>query len=110
MGIASFCLQLVLETNRHVTLVEKKVVFVYADHFQARAGNLVESLKDLSKLPESKWKVRNSSVSAVGERGHSIVTLSACGGVDALRSWIGERRRIVNASGSKAWWLTQPIF
>ena len=36
---------------RHVPLVEKeKVVFVYEAHFKARAGNLVESLKDLSKL------------------------------------------------------------
>ena len=97
----------------HAPLVENnKFVFVYAYHFHSREGNLVEteSLKDFSKLPENKLKLRKSSVSAVGERGHSIVTLSACGGVDALRSWIGESRRIVNASGSKAWWLTQPIF
>ena len=99
---------------RHVPLVETtKVVFEYTDHFKAREGNLVGSIKELSKLPKSQWKVRNSSVSAVGdssvsavgERGHSIMTLSA-DGVDTLRSWIGEHRRIVNVSGPKAWSLT----
>ena len=45
--------------NRHVSLVEKtKIVFVHDDHFQARAGNLLGSLKELSNLPKSKWTVR----------------------------------------------------
>ena len=96
---------------RHVSLIENtKIVFVHDDHFQARAWNLLSNLKELSKLPSSKWKVRSSSASAVGERGHAIVTLSASGGVDTLRSWIRDHRRIVNAPGSKAWSLTQPIF
>ena len=96
---------------RHVSLVEKmKIVFVHDDHFQARAGNLLGNLKELSKLPKSKWKVRSSSVSAVGERAHAIVSLSASEGVDTLRSWIRDHRRIVNAVGSKAWSLTQPMF
>jgi len=95
---------------RHVPPVTKmKVVFEYNDHFQARAGILLDSLKALSKLPQSKWKVRSSSELAVGDSRYSIVSLHACGGVDALRSWVGEHRRIVNASGSKAWSLTQPI-
>ena len=97
---------------RHVSLVAEKakMVFMYDEHFQARAGSLLGSLKELSKLPKSKRKVRRSSFvsSAIGDS--TIVTLSAFGGVDTLWSWIRERRRIVNAVGSKAWSLTQPIF
>ena len=61
--------------------------------------------------------MRGSSISAVGESGisvagdggYSVVSLRAGGGVDALRSWLGENRRIVNSVGSKAWSLSEPI-
>jgi hypothetical protein len=96
---------------RHVSLAQRtKVVFAYDDHFQARSGMLLDSLKALSKLPHSKWKVRRSVASAVGESGYAVVKLNASEGVDGVRSWIREQRRIVNAVGSKAWSLTQPIF
>ena len=73
----------------------------------------MDSLKALlSRFLKSKWKVRRgSSISAVGESGisvagdggYSVVSLRACGGVDVLRSWLGENRRV----GSKAWSLIE---
>ena len=104
---------------RHVRLIGRhKVCFEYNDHFQARQQNIVNSLKALSRLPNSKWKVRKvEDNSAVGESGisvavdgrSSVVSLRARGGVDVLRSWLGENRRIVNSVGSKAWSLTEPM-
>jgi hypothetical protein len=105
---------------RHVRLVERtKVLFEYDDYFQARAGNIVNTLRALSRLQNSKWKVRKdlNKSSAVGESGisvavdgrSSVVSLRAHGGGDVLRSWVGENRRIVNSLGSKAWSMTGPM-
>lgn len=96
---------------RYVPLAEsKKVVFVYDAHFQARSRLLLDSLQALSKLPKSKWKVRSSPVSAIGDTEGANVALRASDGVDVLRSWIAAHRRIVNVSGPKAWSMTQPLF
>ena len=95
---------------RHERLVaKKKVVFEYNVHFKAREGFLLAGLVWLSKQLNATWKVRDSSVSAVGESGYEVVKLLANDGVETLRSWICKQRRIVNTSGSKAWSLYEPV-
>ena len=96
---------------RHCPLAQKKkVVFEFDAHFAARSNSLVDSLKALAEMPQSTWKVRRSVDSAVGESGYAVVKLNGSEGVDVMRSWIREQRRIINAVGSKAWSLTQPMF
>ena len=59
---------------RHVPLVSrKKVVFEYNDHFEARAGFILDGLRWLCQQSKSNWKVRCSSCPAVGESGYEIV-------------------------------------
>ena len=59
---------------RHVRLLEKKkVVFEYNEHFKAREALLLAGLVRLSRETKSTWKVRSSSVPAVGESGYEIV-------------------------------------
>ena len=95
---------------RYVPLVgAKKVVFKYDEHFRVRSEIVFSSLKELSTLPKSKWEIRSASVSAVGESGYATVKLIASEGVGVLRSWLAKHRRIVNASGPKAW-STQRLF
>ena len=58
---------------------------------------------------EDNSAVGESGISVVVDGRSSVVSLRARGGVDVLRSWLGENRRIVNSVGSKAWSLSEPI-
>ena len=96
---------------RHVPLLGKiKVVFEYDKIFYTRYGLLVDGLKLLSRREKSTWKVRQSSDSAVGEKGYEIVSLVADAGVGTLRAWVLKERKIANTIGSKAWTVDNPIF
>ena len=96
---------------RHAPLVTtRKCIFLYDDHFRARCSNLLSTIVSLSELPNSKWKVRR--VSAVGDS-RVAASEGLCvklSGVDVVRSWILEHRRIHNVLGSKVWSLTQPMY
>ena len=108
--LLDFSVSAVGERGYHQPLVSReRLVFEYDLHFKARGGLLLAGLERLSKTSKATWKVRDSSVSAVGERGYEVVKLLASGGVETLRSWIGKQRRIVNTSGSKAWSLSEPL-
>ena len=96
---------------RHQPLVaKKKVVFEYDVHFKAREEFLLAGLVWLSRQSKATWKVRSSSVPAVGESGYEVVKLLGSEGVGILRLWIVKQRRIVNTSGSKASSLYEPLF
>ena len=96
---------------RHQPLAaKKKVVSEYNLHFKVREEFLLAGLVWLSNHSNATWKVRGSSVPAVGERGYEVVKLEASEGVETLRLWVGKQRRIVNTSGSKAWSLYKPLF
>jgi hypothetical protein len=91
------------------SVAKQKVVFEYNLHFKVRGEFLVAGLVWLSNQSNATWKVRDASVSAVGERGYEVVKLLASEGVETLRLWAVKQRRIANTSGSKAWSLYQPF-
>jgi len=97
---------------RHRPLaIEKKVAFHYDGHFEARSGNVLDTLKHLSRIPKSKWTVVRADAApppaAVGAEaavGANVVQLT---GIDVVRRFLQNNRRIYNVTGSRAWTLTE---
>ena len=96
--------------HRHVA-TETKVAFQYDGHFEARSGNIIETLNKLSSVPNSKWTVVRADA-AVGAPppaavGATLVQLSSASGIDVLRRFLQKNRRIYNVTGSRAWTMTE---
>lgn len=91
---------------RHRPLArEKQVAFVYDGHFEARAGNVLDTLKHLSRIPQSTWTVvRAGAAPPPAAVGAEVVQLI---GTDVVRAFLQNNRRICNVTGSRAWTLTE---
>ena len=99
---------------RHRPLaMETKHVWEYDAMFQAREANLAYVIGELCKeAPLGNWIWRGPGAAKAGVgsgKGSSAHTLVQVIGVDAVRTWIQEHRRIENRVGSKTWGLTGPI-
>ena len=87
-------------------------VWGYNDLFQARESNLAHVIGELCAMAKSNWILPGAGVakgrvgSGKGSSAHKLVQVM---GVDVVRTWIQEHRRIDNRVGSKAWSLTGPI-
>ena len=94
-----------------------KHVWEYDALFQARESNLAHVIGELCAMAKSNWLLRGPGVakgrvgSGKGSSAHKLVQhqFVQVTGVDVVRTWIQEHRRIENRAGSKAWSLTGPI-
>ena len=93
--------------------METKHVWEYDAMFQAREANLAYVIGELCKeAPLGNWIWRGPGAAKAGVgsgKGSSAHKLVQVIGVDAVRTWIQEHRRIENRVGSKTWGLTGPI-
>jgi len=85
---------------------ETKVVFQYDGHFEARSGNIIETLKKLSSVPNSKWTVVRAGA-VVGAPppaavGANVAQLSSTSGIDVLRRFLQKNRRIYIVTGTRS--------
>ena len=99
---------------RHRPLAqEQQAIFEYDSRFEAMEGNLVRALQALASLPKSKWSARplarGEAPREAAEGG--VVLLSSSDGIQALRAFVQQQRRIRNCSdgGSRAWSLSGPL-
>ena len=96
--------------------------YVYNRHFAARKSLIVRALEQIATLTGSKWKVSVAAAAPVEIAGAAAVGAGAAAavgadclfldevhGVDRLRSWIQENRRICNVVGSRVWTTTERV-
>ena len=94
----------------------RKHVWHYDARLQAQSSTLASIMEGLGKMRGSKWVVRK--VPESGGEPPAAVGPAAVGanpaiirvtGMDTVRAWIEQNRRIVNNAGAKVWTLAQPI-